>query len=331
MGVLESVLQFREQEQQKKQADINAIGSSVFNFLALKQQNESGQLENMLKMAQIEKLNTRSPADDLLQLSKVAEAAKTIGNRALFDRTSQSINDLISGTSDQPTVQDYLDPSVASQTPPTRLNMRNSLDQFVGETDPFTGKPTARAMRAENDITLEKNKESKIQEQNIKREVFNKDLASFLALDDQLKRGTGFADRMIKGIITTGKKIDQSTAEGFAAATHGAAVKRLRVQLVRAAGDVGNINIVEQDAAEQIIPNTFDAEGTAKVKRAYLNQIGKAINDNSPDSVKQVLSNFMNEEIYIGPKGDEMNKITIQKERLNSMGFDPDKFEIVEE
>jgi len=77
--------------------------------------------------------------------------------------------------------------------------------------------------------------------------------------------------------------------KGTAARVHDAVVKRLRVQLVRAAGDVGNINIVEQQAAEKLIPGFYDSASAAMTKRAYLQDIAKAINDNSPSEVKRVL------------------------------------------
>ena len=130
-----------------------------------------------------------------------------------------------------------------------------------------------------------------IEEANIKRQIYLKDLNNFLLVDDVLQqaRGTG-AGRFGAGLTMVGKGLEQGTPLGQAVATHEAARKRLRVQLVRAAGDVGNINIVEQEAAELLIPTQWDAVETARLKRAYLQELGRAINNNDGNAIREVLN-----------------------------------------
>lgn len=154
----------------------------------------------------------------------------------------------------------------------------------------------ARAMEKEQDLAYKK--QSDIAEANTKRETYTKDLESFFAVDDVLQdaRGKGLG-RFDAGIGMVWDGIKQDSPLGRAVAAHDAARKRLRVQLVRAAGDVGNINVVEQKAAEQMLPTLWDDAQTAELKRAYLKDIGKAINSGDGSEVKRVINGFMKKNI----------------------------------
>lgn len=125
---------------------------------------------------------------------------------------------------------------------------------------------------------------------NVKRKVLARDLERFFNIDDVLQeaRAKG-AERFGSGIKMTWEGITRNTPLGQAVAAHEGAVKRLRVQLVRAAGDVGNINIVEQEAAEKLIPTKWDDYETASLKRAYLQELTRAINDNDGNMVRDIL------------------------------------------
>lgn len=140
-------------------------------------------------------------------------------------------------------------------------------------------------------------KEDKVMEFDVKKEQLKKDLESFFAVDDLIDRAKGgFLETRGAGLTSQYRAIAQPVTKegkpdikGTAARVHDAAVKRLRVQLVRAAGDVGNINIVEQEAAEKLIPSFYDSESAAELKRAYLTEISSAINSDNPNAVKAVL------------------------------------------
>ena len=142
-------------------------------------------------------------------------------------------------------------------------------------------------------------REKDIGTQDVKRKTYSKDLESFMVLDDIVheSRGDG-SKRFVSGAKMAYEGFMQDTTLGKAYAAHDAAKKRLRVQLVRAAGDVGNINIVEQKAAEMLIPNGIDSKDTASIKRAYLQQIGKAINNNDENLVKEAINGFMDTPAY---------------------------------
>lgn len=140
-------------------------------------------------------------------------------------------------------------------------------------------------------------KQEKVMEFDVKKDQLKKDLESFFAVDDLIDRAKGgFLETRGAGLTSQYRAIAQPVTKegkpdikGTAARVHDAAVKRLRVQLVRAAGDVGNINIVEQEAAEKLIPSFYDSESAAELKRAYLTEIASAINSDNPNAVKAVL------------------------------------------
>ncbi len=157
---------------------------------------------------------------------------------------------------------------------------------------------TQPEIQQEADIEATKRTAAKTAEANIARKIYSKDLDNFLAVDDVLQkvRGTG-EGRFQAGINMTIQGITQKTPLGRAVAQHDAAVKRLRVQLVRAAGDVGNLNIVEQKAAEKLIPTKFDDAGTATLKRTYLKELTKAIDNNDESGVRNLVNNWQETEI----------------------------------
>jgi hypothetical protein len=151
-------------------------------------------------------------------------------------------------------------------------------------------------------------KQDKLQELDVKKAQLRDDLKSFFSIDDVLQqnRGEGLG-RLKSGFNMKVAGFKQDSTLGRAVASHEAARKRLRVQLVRAAGDVGNINIVEQQAAEMMVPREFDDAGTAEIKRAYLKQIAQAIDGGDPNAVKEIINRFMQEDVYNGfiPEGQE--------------------------
>jgi len=170
------------------------------------------------------------------------------------------------------------------------------LEGLTGKTPRFA---SLSAEKQKAQIGIETQKQKDIEVQNVKREIYTKDLNTFLSVDDVLQqaRGQGLG-RLTAGGKMTWEGFKQDTPLGQAVASHEAARKRLRVQLVRAAGDVGNINIVEQKAAEMMIPTQWDAADTATLKRAYLQQIGQAINNNDGNAVKDIIVKFMGTPVF---------------------------------
>lgn len=133
------------------------------------------------------------------------------------------------------------------------------------------------------------------------KKALREELDSFFALDDviQKERGTGLG-RLAAGGMLKAKGFIQGDPTGRAVAAHDAASKRLRVKLVRAAGDVGNLNIVEQEAAEKIIPLPFDDAQTARIKRAFLESMVEGIDSNDSNLVKRTVQQFMSTNLNVG-------------------------------
>lgn len=148
---------------------------------------------------------------------------------------------------------------------------------------------------------------------NTKRAAYMQDLQSFLSVDDVLQKSRGSeAGRFLSGIGMKAAGITRHGLTGIAMGQHEAARKRLRVQLVRAAGDVGNLNLVEQQAAEMLIPTEWDDARTAELKRAYLLEVGRRVNlgdSHQPgeNGVKQLLDKFA---LEIGLDVSGLNKGT---------------------
>jgi hypothetical protein len=167
--------------------------------------------------------------------------------------------------------------------------------------------------KLEVETAAKKTTATKTAERDLAKKELNKEIEDFFLVDNLVPRTDGgFLDRIIQGSTNVATGMNQSSSEGFALATHDGIRKRLRVRLVRAAGDVGNINIVEQQAAEQIIPTKWDSKGTAELKKAYLREATKALNDNNPSEVKKILARFAETEAFNGPKGKAAEKFKKQ-------------------
>ena len=135
-------------------------------------------------------------------------------------------------------------------------------------------------------------------ELEVKRLDLKKSLDAFWAIDEQLQPyrqqglerfGTGF------GKVWQGIKADDPM--GDILNTHAAAKKQLRVDIARRK-DVGNLNKDEQEAAAQMIPDTyFDSPNTANLKNAWLRQL-TSIEEGDINAVRETVQKFMKSGLY---------------------------------
>jgi hypothetical protein len=134
-------------------------------------------------------------------------------------------------------------------------------------------------------------------ESGLKKEQLRKDLDMYQEIAQLIPTGDG-ANRFVVGVQNFAKGLHSKTPTGFAVGELSALNKRLRVSLVRAAGDVGNINIVEQKAAGELLFKLSDSTGLRKLKTAVLRDLTQAINSEDASAVKELISQFMQSEEF---------------------------------
>ena len=166
---------------------------------------------------------------------------------------------------------------------------------------------------------------SKVEAQRIKKEALKKDLDTYFAIGDELPTADGL-NRFLNAADLKIKGITQDEAIGSVVADLQAINKRLRVTLVRAAGDVGNLNIVEQEAAEKLLFNLSDSTSLRTIKKAVLKDLTRAVNDGSTSDVRKLMKKWKKSGAF-----KKQDKVIQNETRLQNLGLDPNKFEIVEE
>lgn len=295
-----------------------------------------------------------SGLDELIALEKYKAMKQIEEDRTLkLQKTKQEMDyqaELAREEGGQATIPTIAQPTATSTMP-------SNIPTSVSETPSMEGEPAKYEIERQSDGTRKKvvsdtwkewqkaraTGETKRAEFNVKKEQLRDDLTSFFAVDDLIDRAKGgLVDTKTAAFNTWWKSVDQPVdpvtgipdPKGAAANVHNAASKRLRVQLVRAAGDVGNINIIEQEAAEKLIPRWDDSVSTANLKRAYLKQIAKAVGSKDKNEVIRIL-----EEAGVGfverKVGEQKTYSTTPTQAgrgtdtLSRLGLDPDKFELV--
>ena len=136
----------------------------------------------------------------------------------------------------------------------------------------------------------------KIANQNIARKDFDSELRSFFSVDESIPRGEGF-HRFQQGLRSFGESVGQESVRGIATAAHKSASLKLRTSIARLK-DTGNLNLNEQEAAGQMIPGIFDSEKLVELKRAYLKQLGTAIDSGDRNLVTELIDNWRKSEGY---------------------------------
>jgi len=144
----------------------------------------------------------------------------------------------------------------------------------------------------------EKETERREAEMDVKLKELNTTLNDiYFPVADLLPTANGMG-RWVNALRLKGKSLAPKDVEGTAAAALDNLNKRLRVTLVRAAGDVGNINIMEQLAAEQLLYKLNDTDKLREVKKATLQDLTRAINKRDKSAVRNVISKWMKTEEF---------------------------------
>ena len=108
---------------------------------------------------------------------------------------------------------------------------------------------------------------------------------------DVLPAGEGH-DRFIVGTQNLGKAFTQNTPEGVAQAYIMDLNKKLRVDIAKLK-DVGNLAVVEQQAAEKLLVGPFDSAGLRAVKKGYLKDLVSAYSGRNPTEIRNIIKKWM--------------------------------------
>jgi hypothetical protein len=136
-----------------------------------------------------------------------------------------------------------------------------------------------------------------IGKQEIATQELNSALNAYFVVGENLPTGEGL-ERFTVGIDNIIQSVEQKTPAGIATARIDALNKWLRVKLVRKAGDVGNLNIVEQLAAEQMLFSKFDSTQMRGLKKELLTIVAEGVNKKNPDQVREAINKWMSSSSY---------------------------------
>lgn len=233
MSVLDFALRYKAQERAAEQAQRAEIGNILLNTFEAPRRRAQEELDYQVRQAQLANIESQTrargqedPLSDLLRRAKVAEAAKTLGDRDLYNKVAG-----------RTTVNDFLDPGIADSMPaiPTesplgrfigeerapdqftgqKTAQPGSLDSFVGEKDPFTGEKTGRAMRAEKAIETQAAVDKSVSQKEAteafdsEKDLINAELKmnntfdSYLDVVDETFELTGVKPGLLGGALTT--------------------------------------------------------------------------------------------------------------------------------
>jgi len=147
LNIQSSVVSMQERMKKSGQ-DTTSIDPFVEGIAQVK---DADVAELFLKSALSTAEKQKSLTDQILELSKVAEAGKTIGNRGLFDTAVSGANTLLGGTPptetpSQPTTQPQAPQAEPTSQPSSILSISNII---APEIDNFTGKPTSKGLQQE--------------------------------------------------------------------------------------------------------------------------------------------------------------------------------------
>lgn len=158
-SALEAVLRLKADEAARAQQQSDNLTQAVNIFQRAKESVQSNQLQLLqvksnlakdgLKMNQDGSFSRDdsllSESDRILQKAKLADAAKSLGDRNLFNQ--------ITGNSQQQIDTTQVNPQEAQINPNDETSQ---LYQVANQVDPFTGKPTAEAEQAKAQLELNK-------------------------------------------------------------------------------------------------------------------------------------------------------------------------------
>lgn len=157
-NALDAVLELRRQEQAQQEAQSQALTQAATIFMQARQLKQQEQLRKLELAQEQQKMlqEQNDPLNQLIKKAKAVEAAKSLGDRSLFDK--------LRGQSSQQPANPITQPiQSAEQTVGQPVIQDDALlYQAANEIDPMTEKPTARAEQAKATLELKKQKQAEI-------------------------------------------------------------------------------------------------------------------------------------------------------------------------
>lgn len=262
-------------EQNKRNFSLNMLKQNIENRNN-KQRNIIDLAEKGLRMNPdgtiIRDESLLSESDKLIQKGKLADAARNLGDRNLFNSIAGINNP------EQNIPQD--------SAPVNQVNNQtNDLSPYLNEIDPFTQKPTARAELAKSQQQEKQQVDTAVkkseQELNRKQSVL---LRTGKRIIDEWEK-TNPSEIRTAQLASIPASLLQFTPDQKKDSTYRDFVKSLRAQLARGQGEVGNLAEGEQKAVMNAVPGLGDVRSVGYDKMVnYFKNIAETSTDEKTKS-----------------------------------------------
>lgn len=262
-SALEAVLRLKADETARAQQQSDNLTQAVNIFQRAKESVQSNQLQLLqvksnlakdgLKMNQDGSFSRDdsllSESDRILQKAKLADAAKSLGDRNLFNQ--------ITGNSQQQIDTTQVNPQAAQINPNDETSQ---LYQVANQVDPFTGKPTAEAEQAK--AQLESINTSTTASAKAEREL-NRKQGTLLRVGERIVDEYGKtnpSENRLAQIASVPGSWLQSNQDQKNDSVYSSFVSSLKAQMARGQGEVGNLSAPEQEAVLNAVAKLEDVK-----------------------------------------------------------------------
>jgi hypothetical protein len=146
MGILNDVLQIKAYEDQKSQREIESVTNGINSLFNFEANQENARRQRQMEDLQMQNIQSQisersSGVDQFLKLGKVADVAKSTGNRRLYDQVTGQLNNMFGGEQKQVDITEYLAP-VVKQSTPTLDSVQQEPSQYEPKELDVFGNPT---------------------------------------------------------------------------------------------------------------------------------------------------------------------------------------------
>lgn len=281
MGVLDAVMQYKARKEAQDAQAAQAIPQAVQAFITGRQEAQNNQLKMLSVQAELAgrglKLTPQgiirdesltSPLEQLVSQSKAAEAAKTMGNRPLWES--------LTGQGSQQAPQQPQATGVQDQQPAQSSSL---IDQMQApEIDKFTGKPTTAGVQQEainKQIEAQGLEKAKTEAKNVEKvkgmEAIEGDLDSLLSLYNKIPaHDKGPLEGRTRGVVA--KAIGTDTALTTFEDSSGLVLANISREF---GGEKGVLTDQDIKRIKAAFPNKTDTDDIANAKIVFIKDFVK--------------------------------------------------------